>query len=446
MKKITLIIFFLFTINFIYAQTNVSGGIFSNTTWTLAGSPYIVVDTIVVFPGVTLTIDPGVMVKFADGKYLEIREASLLATGTSTDSITFTSNSVTPTSGIWGRIWRNGVSMVSKYNYCNVKYSSQGIYGADTVKNSNFILNSFGCSAGYIDSCNFYNNGTGARGTIFNCNIKHNQTGVSGSFHIKNCQIDSNQTGVDVSLSLIENSSLSYNQIGGKSWINEDNRYKNCIINNNSIKGIELSGSGGDSAVNCQIKFNGIGIDITRGFSQDGILRNIIDSNSVGIKIGGSFSGGSIYCNKICNNTSFDLQLNSNINVNASNNYWCTPDSISTTARIYDGYDNISLGLVNFMPLDTSMCYLGLPTGIEVTKNKKLFSIYPNPVSDYLTVINEASTGAQISISNILGEKELSSIITSGKSGINVSTLPKGIHFIEVVAGNNISRQKFIKQ
>src|SRR6185436_19016582 len=101
----------------------------------------------------------------------------------------------------------------------------------------------------------------------------------------------SNQTGVDVAYALIENSSLSYNQIGGTSNQWEENTFRNCIINYNSIKGIE--------------------IDIPYGLNQDGILRNIIDSNSVGIKIGGSSnSGGSIYCNKICNNISYDLQLN----------------------------------------------------------------------------------------------------------------------------------------
>src|SRR5258706_11658097 len=89
------------------SQTNVSGGIYTNATWTLANSPYIVVDTVVVFPGVTLTIQPGVVVKFANGKFLEIRQATLIAVGTSVDSITFTSNSATPTPGIWGRIFFN---------------------------------------------------------------------------------------------------------------------------------------------------------------------------------------------------------------------------------------------------------------------------------------------------------------------------------------------------
>src|SRR5256885_5067751 len=101
-KPFAAILFFFFVHHFSStAQTNVSGGIFSNTTWTLTNSPYIVVDTVVVFPGVTLTIEPGVTVKFADGMYLEIRQGTFIAAGTATDSITFTSNSASPTMGIY---------------------------------------------------------------------------------------------------------------------------------------------------------------------------------------------------------------------------------------------------------------------------------------------------------------------------------------------------------
>lgn len=63
MKK--LVSLFLFTILFAFSahsQTIISGGIYSNTTWTKANSPYIITNNIVIFSGVALTIEPGVKI------------------------------------------------------------------------------------------------------------------------------------------------------------------------------------------------------------------------------------------------------------------------------------------------------------------------------------------------------------------------------------------------
>ena len=51
----------------VYA-TDVSGTISSNTTWSLANSPYVVTGNILVNSGVTLTIEAGVTIKFDSGK------------------------------------------------------------------------------------------------------------------------------------------------------------------------------------------------------------------------------------------------------------------------------------------------------------------------------------------------------------------------------------------
>lgn len=96
MKHLLLSILVLSISNYFMAQTVVSGGIYQNTTWTTAGSPYLMTGSMVVFPNATLTIEPGVEVRvtpdysFNTGnlRYLEIR-GNLIAIGTDAAPITF---------------------------------------------------------------------------------------------------------------------------------------------------------------------------------------------------------------------------------------------------------------------------------------------------------------------------------------------------------------------
>ena len=86
-----LLLFVVLTWSQDIAATNVSGPIYSNTTWTLAGSPYVMTSTVTVASGVTLTIEPGVVVK-ASGQFTQLSiNGTLYAVGTSTNRITFTS-------------------------------------------------------------------------------------------------------------------------------------------------------------------------------------------------------------------------------------------------------------------------------------------------------------------------------------------------------------------
>jgi hypothetical protein len=62
--------------------TAVSGVISSNTTWTLANSPYIVTDDILLNEGITLTIEPGVTIKMLSDKEFQVK-GELIAQGTS---------------------------------------------------------------------------------------------------------------------------------------------------------------------------------------------------------------------------------------------------------------------------------------------------------------------------------------------------------------------------
>jgi hypothetical protein len=72
MKTIAIqfILFFALSIN-VTAQTEIGGGIYENTTWTVEESPYIVTSSLVVFDNIEITIEPGVELRFNAATNLE---------------------------------------------------------------------------------------------------------------------------------------------------------------------------------------------------------------------------------------------------------------------------------------------------------------------------------------------------------------------------------------
>lgn len=137
MKNIVLSLSLLFVLMSNYsAQTSVSGGIYQNTTWTLAGSPYLVTGSIVVFPNRTLTIEPGVEVivnadySFNTGNYLylEVR-GSLIANGTINAPIVITSSDTSLGFYNWEGIRIKGSQGGNvQMNYFELHNSFYGIY------------------------------------------------------------------------------------------------------------------------------------------------------------------------------------------------------------------------------------------------------------------------------------------------------------------------------
>lgn len=79
--------------------TNVGGTISVDTTWTFAGSPYVLTNSLTVASNVTLTIDPALEVLFTNGSTLNVR-GRVLAEGNAANRIRFTHASATKTGSI----------------------------------------------------------------------------------------------------------------------------------------------------------------------------------------------------------------------------------------------------------------------------------------------------------------------------------------------------------
>ncbi|MFH0813074.1 MAG: hypothetical protein V2A69_09595 [Pseudomonadota bacterium] len=217
-KKIIVLLQLLFTFSLMsgvsQAETNVSGNISTDTTWTLTNSPYVVTGTVQVLSGVTLTIEPGVTVKFNQGTLLRIG-GELIAEGTETQMITFTSNEPTPSPGDWGPIefvegavgstldengeyvsgsiikfchveYGEGIRAKELYigysNFCN-NHIAMTIFNPSTIKHNRIFNNYLGIGTGY----NFF----GSPGLIITENVVTNNTeGIS--VYTLSCNITGN--------------------------------------------------------------------------------------------------------------------------------------------------------------------------------------------------------------------------------------------------------------
>jgi len=258
------------TANIGLADTHVSGPIVSDTTWTLANSPYIVIGSVLVMQGVTLTIEPGVTVKFDTAKALQI-DGTLIARGTSGNKVTFTSNQAAPAAGDWGYILFTDSST-------DVTYDANGVYiggsileyavveyaGGVSVNNNGAVrMNS---AFPFVSYCMIRNNASSGiciydyvSGSlkVANSTIQYNAgDGIDGSdgsdegggFTIINCTIGDNQNcGIEIcnswsQLVTIDNCHIERNSGGGISGSKGDYTISKCIVNNNSATGIDIKG------------------------------------------------------------------------------------------------------------------------------------------------------------------------------------------------------------
>ncbi len=105
--------------------TCVGGPILVPTTWTPAGSPYIVTETVTIVPTASLTIEPGVEVRFRWETGL-VAVGPLTATGTAALPVTFTTDLDPPVPNAW-----DGIRLAGSHNvlqHCVVEYGYYGLY------------------------------------------------------------------------------------------------------------------------------------------------------------------------------------------------------------------------------------------------------------------------------------------------------------------------------
>lgn len=164
----------------IVCATNVGGYISTNTTWTLANSPYIITSDIHVCgtSNPVLTVEPGVVIKANAGKYLRIGDdcpnpGGISAVGTSSSPIIFQGNTATPTAGYWvGLRLAGGALSSSVIAFATIQSATNGIYldwASPGIHNVLFDKNTIGLrTSGGSHPAMYANNFTGNTSGIVN--------------------------------------------------------------------------------------------------------------------------------------------------------------------------------------------------------------------------------------------------------------------------------------
>jgi hypothetical protein len=464
LQKISLSLVLSFFSYVSFAQTPVSGGIYQNTTWTLAGSPYVVTGSIVVFPGKTLNIEPGVEIQInnqtSSNIYIETR-GTINCVGTDALPIKIYALNDTMNNVAWqGFVCtssQGGVlnadrfqisnayfpfsyeTPLSNYNYtnCTFKRCFQAVTVGESVNLSN---------------CQFIDNEVGVYGwanfTIDDCLFKDNTTSIytyASVLTMTNSDFIDNQIGLSFAANIFDSMYISDCQfLNNGLALNYPNKgvVQNCVFNENT--------TAIQAAYKCEIlnnEFLNNELAIEASVNAE-IHENIINNNLGGLLISNVSTvqdSPLIYNNQICGNTNYNVNNNTNMNYSLLSNCFCDLDSAGIEAMIIDGYDDITKGLINYQIYDSSCTVLlgtVLKYGPGAGINELAFEVsFENPVNTELSLLGETEF-TSIQVTDLSGKSMV--FTTSGSNRFDVSSLPAGFYVLSSVNEQQV-RRSFVK-
>ncbi|MFM8595540.1 MAG: T9SS type A sorting domain-containing protein [Flavobacteriales bacterium] len=461
MKRFLIFLTLLFTHNY-FAQTTVTGGIYQNTTWTAAGSPYLMTGSMVIFPGVTLTIEPGVEVKvtpdysFNTGnlRYLEVR-GTLIAIGTDTAPITFkTTDASIPGQQTWYGInikgSQGGNILLDRFRLNDSFYGISNDIAETTTynwTNCQFKNNNYGVQLNAImvyENCLFQGNGVGQAAQIVSGSLTANNCQFIDNFcsftwaqsiAIDNCLFQGNGNNIVGSPGIITNCQFIDNDFGLAEAYGHT--IENCYFQGNNVG---VDNSGGSNITNTTFEENNIAVKLGDGST---LTNNIISNNNIGVAVL-AYSPNStlIENNTICYNTSYNLQNLTDKNFQVNANCFCSQDSSYIENLILDGYDDITRGLVNYAIYDDScanvldyIVKINLDGGADITELQGANWTLKGQDANYIYI--ESENELQLELYNMTGQLENTYSFNEGVNRISTADLTKGIYFLKNKVGKS---------
>ena len=435
------------------------------------GSPiwdaeYIIFDGDVTVNGDSLTIMPGVHL-FMDDAQLSVTK-SLIARGTETDSIYFTSSYGHTRGKIQLGAYGSGTS---RLEYCVIENSAFG--GLDSGCSSTFsyhikhclIQNNQGagmylnCGNSVIEDCIIRNNHGGGflgNGIVNRCIFTGNegnsairQGGTITHLDVANSLIYNNESGLDIQICDLWNCTI-VNNGSGLFWecVNHSNIMKNCILWGNDANGVQITLD--NSTYHQGAIYNSC---IQGGFDNlvingtiDMIYENNIDADP--LFVGASVADYHLDAGSSC--------IDAGTNDVAS---FVNPGDLAHHQRIWDG-DNSGVATID-MGCYEAEAPLGVQQMNPVPAVTALLGNYPNPFKPSGAGRGSATTicyslaqdaKVQLDVYNIRGQKVKSLISTKQEVGYHTvswngtddtdKALGSGVYFYRLKLKNQTSTGK----
>lgn len=400
---------------FSQTPTPIGGGVYNDITLTAASSPYLMTSDMVVFNDATFTLEEGVEILVDSNRKLEVR-GRLVVKGTEDNRVVIRGNTTTNNKIFWRGIVFIATEVGTNkaqadFQYCDISNARECLnfdiayQGPYTFRNCNFTynkkVNTDGGAGGMLfDGCLVQNNDVG---------FEHFQFGGT----ISNCVIDGNTIGVDGSDKLI-----------------------NCKLTNNDIA---LRPYG--ITTNCEIVNNKVGVEAMFNSVNNTFVGNKVKNNTTGVSIQTYFNGYINFTeNEICDNTEYNIVLQSANPCNLANNCWCTTDSVAIRSKIYDGYTDITRGLVNITPFKTSCSTTSIPNpGPAKPGQASVVLFYPNPIAaGSVMQIETSSSIRHFNMADMMGRVVNVSLASQGYNHytIDLQGIVQGVYFVNLQMEN----------
>lgn len=428
-----IIIIFLFAK--ISAQTEFEGGIYENVTWTKENSPYIITGNVVVFPEKTLTVEPGVTITFTGDYYFEVR-GKIIMDGLKDDTIRINSDYLPSLENGWTGININYPHAEFYVSYCRFDSLYHGISLSDYQSLDSMKLD-------------------GLR--IAHCIFSHCTSGITGSKHWDTVQVDSccfykNLTGISSQGLSVTHSTFSDNGTGIFEPMMVD--ISNCEFYRNDTA--VLLGSEGH-ITDCIFEENYLAVSL-RDFAMT-LVGNTIQNNHIGIRLSYFWIDLilPITGNRICNNIMYNVENRDKFNKSVLNNCWCLTDSAEIEAKIWDGYDDISVGLLNYDIYD-DLCDMKLKSVLKIeisdpfvgfsepSEDEDILQIHPVPAYDYvqIRVSDGNNLPGDLSLYTTDGKLVRQLVIHKSSELLDLQNLESGVYIIKIHLKNSISVSRII--